>query len=109
MVACMATRKLTITLPDKQLQEIRALVATGQAANVYAFVQHAVGIGLSDAAGWREMLQEALEQTGARSPRAPAHQEGAGLGRQDSPAHAHAPPKQSSQATLTISADSPPA
>jgi hypothetical protein len=27
-------------------------------------VQHAVGIGLSDAADWREMLQEALEQNG---------------------------------------------
>ena len=63
MVVCMATRKFTITLQDDQLQEIRALVATGQAANVSAFVQHAVGIGLSDAAGWREMLQEALEQT----------------------------------------------
>lgn len=60
----MATTKLTITLQDEQLQEIRALVAAGQAANVSAFVQHAVGIALSDAAGWREMLQEALKQTG---------------------------------------------
>ena len=60
----MATSKLTITLQDEQLQEIRALIAAGQAANVSAFVQHAVGIALSDAAGWREMLQEALEQTG---------------------------------------------
>ena len=64
MVVGMATSKLTITLPDEQLQEIRALVAAGQAANVSAFVQHAVGIALSDAAGWREMLQEALKQTG---------------------------------------------
>ena len=44
MVVGMATSKLTITLPDEQLQEIRALVAAGQAANVSAFVQHAVGI-----------------------------------------------------------------
>ena len=60
----MATTKLTITLQDEQLQEIRALVAAGQAANVSAFVQHAVGIALSDAAGWQAMLKEALQQTG---------------------------------------------
>jgi len=60
----MATRKVTITLGDDQIQEIRALVAAGQAKNVSAFVQHAVGVALSDAAGWREMLEEALQQTG---------------------------------------------
>jgi hypothetical protein len=27
-------------------------------------VNHAVGVALFDAAGWREMLQEALQQTG---------------------------------------------
>jgi len=27
-------------------------------------VKHAVGVALSDAAGWREMLEEALRQTG---------------------------------------------
>lgn len=64
MVIGMATTKLTITLQDEQLQEIRSLIAAGQAANVSAFVQHAVGIALSDAAGWQAMLQEALEQTG---------------------------------------------
>ena len=56
--------KITITLPDDQLQEIRTLVAAGQAASISAFVKHAVGIALSDAAGWREILKEALEQTG---------------------------------------------
>ena len=64
MVCGMATRKITITLGDDQIEEIRALVAAGQARNVSAFVQHAVGVGLSDAAGWREMLAEALQQTG---------------------------------------------
>ena len=64
MVFGMATRKITITLGDKQLQEVRALVAAGQAASISAFVQHAVGVALSDAAGWREMLEEALQQTG---------------------------------------------
>jgi len=64
MVFGMATRKITITLGDDQIQEIRGLVAAGQAASTSAFVQHAVGVALSDAAGWREMLEEALQQTG---------------------------------------------
>lgn len=64
MVLGMATRKITVTLQDRQVDEIRALIAAGRAHNVSDFVQHAVGIALFDAAGWREMLQEALEQTG---------------------------------------------
>lgn len=64
MVFDMATTKITITLPDDQVEQIRALVATGGAANVSAFVKHAVGIALFDAAGWREMLEDALQQTG---------------------------------------------
>jgi Arc/MetJ-type ribon-helix-helix transcriptional regulator len=64
MVLSMATTKITITLPDEQVQEIRALVGAGKAANVSAFVKHAVGIALADAAGWRQILQEALQQTG---------------------------------------------
>lgn len=64
MVFGMATTKITITLADEQLREIRALVAAGEAANTSAFVKHAVGVALSDAAGWREMLKHALDQTG---------------------------------------------
>jgi len=64
MVFGMATRKLTITLGDDQIQEIRDLVTAGKAASISAFVQHAVGVALSDAAGWKEMLEEALQQTG---------------------------------------------
>jgi Arc/MetJ-type ribon-helix-helix transcriptional regulator len=64
MVIGMATQKITVTLDDDQVQEIRALVAAGQAANVSAFVQHAVGVALHDAAGWKEMLNDALRQTG---------------------------------------------
>ena len=59
-----ATTKITITLPNEQIGEIRAIVAAGGAANISAFVKHAVGVGLADAAGWKEMLDEALEQTG---------------------------------------------
>jgi len=64
MVFGMATTKITITLPDDQVEEIRALVAAGKAASVSAFVNHAVGVALFDAAGWREMLEDALHQTG---------------------------------------------
>jgi Arc/MetJ-type ribon-helix-helix transcriptional regulator len=60
----MATIKITITLEDHQLEEIRTLVAAGVAATVSGFVKHAVGIALSDAAGWSEMLDDALKQTG---------------------------------------------
>jgi Arc/MetJ-type ribon-helix-helix transcriptional regulator len=64
MVFGMATRKITITVHDDQLKEIRSLVAAGQASSVSAFVQHAVGVALNDAAGWQELLLDALRQTG---------------------------------------------
>ena len=64
MVFGMATSKITVTLQDDQIQEIRSLIASGKVANVSAFVQHAVGVALHDAAGWREMLKEALLETG---------------------------------------------
>jgi len=64
MAISMATRKVTITLDDDQLEELRALVAAGRASSVSAFVKHAVGIALHDAAGWREMLETALQETG---------------------------------------------
>lgn len=60
----MATTKVTVTLPDDYFSEVRRLVEAGQADNVSAFVTHAVGVALSDAAGWKEMLSEALDQTG---------------------------------------------
>jgi Arc/MetJ-type ribon-helix-helix transcriptional regulator len=60
----MATQKITITLPGEQVDEIRALVEGGQAGSISGFIQHAVRIALYDAAGWREMLNDALEQTG---------------------------------------------
>lgn len=60
----MATTKLTITLDDDQLEEVRRLVAAGKASSVSGFVKHAVGVALHDAAGWTEMLEGALQQTG---------------------------------------------
>jgi Arc/MetJ-type ribon-helix-helix transcriptional regulator len=64
MVSGMATTKVTITVDDEQLREIRDLVTAGRASNVSSFVKHAIGVALFDAAGWREMLDEALRQTG---------------------------------------------
>ncbi len=64
MVLGMATTKITITLEEGHLREIRALVSAGQAANTSAFVKHAVQMALSDAAGWREMLKDGLRATG---------------------------------------------
>jgi Arc/MetJ-type ribon-helix-helix transcriptional regulator len=60
----MATRKVTVTLEESQLERIRALVAAGSAPNVSAFVQHAVGVALDDVSGWGAMLAEALRETG---------------------------------------------
>ena len=64
MVSGMATTKITITLQDDQVAAVRALVSAGRSANVSAFVQHAVGLAISDAEGWKEMLNDALQQTG---------------------------------------------
>ena len=60
----MPATKITVTLDAGQLKEIRTLVAAGQAASTSAFVRHAVSIALADAAGWSEMLNDALLQTG---------------------------------------------
>jgi Arc/MetJ-type ribon-helix-helix transcriptional regulator len=59
-----STAKITITLPQDQVEEIRALIAAREASSVSGFVKHAVGVALHDAAGWREMLENALAQTG---------------------------------------------
>jgi Arc/MetJ-type ribon-helix-helix transcriptional regulator len=64
MVLGMATKKVTITLEQEQLASIRALVGSGHAASVSAFVQHAVDASLADVAGWGAMLGLALQETG---------------------------------------------
>jgi Arc/MetJ-type ribon-helix-helix transcriptional regulator len=64
MVVGMATRKVTITLDEAQLNQIRSLVQGGTAASVSGFVQHAVAVALDDVAGWGAMLAEALRATG---------------------------------------------
>ncbi len=64
MVNGMATRKITVTLGEAQVGQIRALVDAGTAPSISGFVQHAVAVALDDIAGWGAMLAEALHQTG---------------------------------------------
>lgn len=64
MVIGMATKKVTVTLPEDQVERIRRLVDTAKATSVSGFVQHAVSVSLDDIAGWGAMLAEALGQTG---------------------------------------------
>jgi len=60
----MATRKITVTLDEAQVRSVHALVAAGKAANVSAFVKHAVSVALQDVAGWGALLAAALTETG---------------------------------------------
>jgi len=60
----MATKKVTVTLDEAQVDRIRALVEAGSAPSVSGFVQHSVDVALDDVAGWGALLAEALRQTG---------------------------------------------
>ena len=60
----MATRKVTITLDEADLQRIRGLVDSGKARTVSGFIQDAVRVSLDDVAGWGAMLAGALAETG---------------------------------------------
>jgi Arc/MetJ-type ribon-helix-helix transcriptional regulator len=64
MVTGMATKKVTVTLDEASLEQIRSLVQAGTAPSVSGFVQHAVGVALDDVAGWGAMLADALRRTG---------------------------------------------
>ena len=64
MVIGMASKKVTVTLDEVELEKERSLVAKGSASSVSGFVQHAVSVALDDVAGWGAMLAEALAATG---------------------------------------------
>jgi Arc/MetJ-type ribon-helix-helix transcriptional regulator len=65
MVLGMAnTTKITITLPNDQLKQVRARVRKRRTDSVSAFVKHAVKIALNDAKEWEQALEDALLQTG---------------------------------------------
>ena len=69
MVVGMATKKVTITIDENQLERIRALVKAGTTSSVSGFVQHAVAVALDDIAGWGAMLADALTDTGGELSR----------------------------------------
>jgi Arc/MetJ-type ribon-helix-helix transcriptional regulator len=60
----MATKKVTITLPEEQLGQIQQLVEDGQADSVSRFIQLAVLDLLDPDAAWTASLDDALERTG---------------------------------------------
>lgn len=60
----MASVKVTVTMPEEQLRTVRELVASGGAASVSGFVQHAVALALDDVAAWQALLADALADTG---------------------------------------------
>jgi Arc/MetJ-type ribon-helix-helix transcriptional regulator len=64
MVNGMATSKITITLPDHQLREIRKRVADQESPSVSGFIQQAVQKSLENASAFRAMVDEALRATG---------------------------------------------
>jgi Arc/MetJ-type ribon-helix-helix transcriptional regulator len=66
MVPSIATRKVTITLEEDQLDRIRKLVESGAASSVPGFVQHAIGVALDDVAGWGALLAEGLRASGGK-------------------------------------------
>jgi len=60
----MATAKVTITLPDFQLQEIRKRVAARESLSVSGFIQQSVQKSLDNAAEFRAMVERGLNETG---------------------------------------------
>jgi hypothetical protein len=48
---------------DDQLRQIRAMVEARQTLSVSGFAKHAIRITLFDAAAWRQMLRDALQDT----------------------------------------------
>ena len=64
MVDSMATTKITITLPDRQLAEIRKRVTARESASISGFVQQAVQKSLENAVEFRALIDETLKSTG---------------------------------------------
>ena len=60
----MATVKITVTLPDRQLEAIRKRVATQDCPSVSGFIQQAVQKSLDNAAEFRALVEQVLKQTG---------------------------------------------
>jgi hypothetical protein len=64
MVNGMATAKITITLPDRQLEEIRKRVAAHESPSISGFIQQAGQKSLENAPEFRAMVDQALSESG---------------------------------------------
>jgi Arc/MetJ-type ribon-helix-helix transcriptional regulator len=64
MVVGMAAAKITITLPDLQVREIRKRVSSRESPSVSGFIQQAVQKSLDNAAEFRAVVEKALNETG---------------------------------------------
>jgi Arc/MetJ-type ribon-helix-helix transcriptional regulator len=64
MVIGMATTKVTITVPDEQLAEIKKRVGAREASSVSDFIQNALQKSFENEAVFRAMIQEGLAATG---------------------------------------------
>src|SRR5207302_11330149 len=64
MVHSMATTKITITLPDRQLAEIRKRVAAQESASVTGYIQQAVKNSLEKSAAIRVLPGASLQAYG---------------------------------------------
>lgn len=64
MVGGMATVKITITLPDSQIEEIRRRVTKRESASVSGFIQQAVQRSLRNTAEFSAMVDQGLLETG---------------------------------------------
>lgn len=60
----MATVKITITLQDTQIEEIRKRVAVHESASVSGFVQRAVQRTLQNSSEFSAMVDQGLLETG---------------------------------------------
>lgn len=60
----MATRKITITLPEEQVKKIRKAVAAGKSPSVSSFVKHSVDSAFLDEELFDRKLNDILMETG---------------------------------------------
>jgi Arc/MetJ-type ribon-helix-helix transcriptional regulator len=64
MVKSMASVKVTITVPEKQLAAIRKKVAAGEATSISAYFQESVAQSLGGSSALLDLFDELLERSG---------------------------------------------
>lgn len=63
-VIAMATARITLTLPEEQIAEIRRRVADHDAASLSGFVGNAVARALQNSAAFSAMIDQSLRESG---------------------------------------------